>query len=345
MAKLLIYAAVPDTRMLAQGFYAAEAEGLLGHPEVTAVQLTNRLSEVARADYDGLISFFYSHSAAAALIARLRGRPVVVTGGGEQIFPELAGSRPRYIARIGAFRATALLASRILATSTSDLDRMRKVAWFGRSRIELSFHGARAADRLGEAEPFASRAPGSFVTICGLDTPLNVRRKGIPEAVRLLARASAQCPSARLTIIGRTTCRAMVEEQARELGVADRVSFAGYVDEDTKLALLRASRYYVQLSIYEGFGIGALEALSQGCQIIHSGAGGLADTVNGFGVILPNDQIDDFSLDDLPAYAGGTDERLVGHLAAFRPETRAHTIMRALFGDGRSVPMADSDTK
>ena len=140
MAKLLIYAAVPDTRMLAQGFYAAEAEGLLGHPEVTAVQLTNRLSEVARADYDGLISFFYSHSAAAALIARLRGRPVVVTGGGEQIFPELAGSRPRYIARIGANLASQIgCLSRVMSTKT------RSSRCSGRAVTMFSFRSMKAS--------------------------------------------------------------------------------------------------------------------------------------------------------------------------------------------------------
>lgn len=333
----MIYAAVPDEKMLEQGFYAAEADGLRRHPSVAEVRLTNRLPVVARGDYDGLVSFFYSHSAVASALARLRRRPVVVTGGGEQLFPELAGGRLRYLARITAFRATVLFASRILATSTTDLERMRKAAWFASSRLELSFHGAPAADRMDEAGSFEGRPAGSFVTICGLDTPLNVERKGIPEAVRLLARAAAQDPAALLTIIGRATCRDMVEEQARSLGVADRVFFAGYVTEEEKLTLLRSHRYYVQLSVYEGFGIGALEALSQGCQVIHSGAGGLVDTIANFGVLLPREEVEHFSLQALPAYDGTADERLTRHLAAFRPATRAATIIRALFGSVRVV--------
>lgn len=343
-ARLLIYAAVPDERLLGQGFYAAEAAGLRSHPRVREVRLTNRLSVVARGEYDGLVSFFYSHSAVAASLARLRRRPAIATGGGEQLFPELAGSRWLYLARISAFRATALLASRILATSTSDLKRMRKTAWFGRSRLELSFHGASAADTVEVGRPLRDRPPASFVTICGLDTPLNVQRKGIPEALRLLAQVAQQCSSSRLTIIGRTTCRDMVEKHARELGVAERVSFAGYVDEQCKLELLRSHRYYVQLSIYEGFGIGALEALSQGCQVIHSGAGGLIDTISDFGVVLSREEIDGFSLDALPAYTGTSDQRLIRHLSVFRPMARGNAIIHALFG-GASTVSADAATK
>lgn len=331
-ARVLIYAAVPDERMLEQGFYAAEAEGLRADPDIAEVRVTNRLATVARGDYDGLVSFFYSHSALATLLARLRGRPSVVTGGGEQLFPELAGSRLRYLVRAAAFQATALFASRILATSTSDLARMQEIVRFGRARLMLSYHGAPAVEHVEGIGDITERPAGSFITICGLDTPLNVRRKGIPEALELVARVSVECPSAALTIIGRTTCRAMVEDQARSLGLGDRVRFAGYVDEDEKLALLHTHRYYLQLSVYEGFGIGALEALSQGCQIIHSGAGGLADTVADFGVVVTRDAIGDFSLAALPPYAGLRDPRLVRHLERFRPATRAAAIRQALFG-------------
>ena len=129
----------------------------------------------------------------------------------------------------------------------------------------------------------------------------------------------------------------MVEKQARELGVAERVFFAGYVGEKDKLAILRSHRYYVQLSVYEGFGIGALEALSQGCQVIHSGVGGLIDTIADFGVVLSHEEIDDFSLAALPDYAGSSDDRLVRHLSTFRPVARANAVIYALFGRQSSV--------
>lgn len=328
--KLLIYAAVPHASMLDQGFYAAEADGLRAHPGVAEVRLTNRLSDVARGNFDGLISFFYSYSAFACMLARLRGRPAVATGGAEQVFPELAENIWRRLSRIGAFRLTALFATRILATSTSDLSQMRQMIWLGRNKLTLSFHGARAVDRALTALS-DDRPAGSFVTICGMDTLANVRRKGVPEAIELLAQAVAECPTAYLTIIGRTTCQSLVEDLANAHGIGDRLRFVGYVTEDQKLSLLRTHRYYVQLSIYEGFGIGALEALAEGCQVIHSGAGGLADTVAEFGVVVSRDRVRNFTIAALPRYTAPGAAALLKHLARFSPTLRADAILKALF--------------
>lgn len=328
--KILIYAAVPREEMLGQGFYAAEAEGLRNHPDVGEVRLTNRLDEVARRNYDGLVSFFYSSSAAACLLGRLIGRPAIATGGAEQVFPELAENRWRQFIRIAAFRLTVLFARRILATSTSDLVQMRRLLWFGHHKLTLSFHGAAAVE-----QPFAvasaDRPEGSFITICGMDSQANILRKGLPEALKLLAIAAAEYPGAYLTVIGRTTCKSFVDDMAHELGVSDHLRFAGYVTEEHKLHLLRTHRYYVQLSIYEGFGIGALEAIAQGCQVIHSGAGGLADTVADYGVIIPRDRIESFTFAGLPSYGSEKQEALKMHLARFRPALRADAILNALF--------------
>lgn len=327
--RILIYAAVRDEKMLEQGFYLAEADGLRAHPRVAEVRLTNRLGEVLRGQYDALVSYFYSHSAAAATFARLRGRPVVVTGGAEQLFPELAASWRQHNIRLTAFRLTAATATRLLATSTSDLHQMRRLAPWATEKIELSFHGAAAVERPA-TDGVESRPAASFVTICGLDTALNIERKGIPETLALLNASVRDNPDAYLTIIGRTTCRDLVEQHATALGVTGRVRFAGYVSEVDKIALLRAHRYYVQLSTYEGFGIGALEALAQGCQVIHSGAGGLGDTIAHFGVVLPPADAGKFLLAGLPRYAGPADPALAEHLSRFQPSRRADTIVRAM---------------
>jgi hypothetical protein len=327
---LLIYAAVPDRDMLNQGFYAAEADGLRAHPCVGQVRLTNRLRDVARGDFDGVIGYFYTHSALACMLARLHGRPSIATGGAEQVFPELA-SGWRRLARIIAFHLTAVFARRIVATSTTDLAQMRSLVWFAGDKLMMTFHGAAAVEQ-AVAAPSDDRTPGSFVTICGLDTSLNIARKGVPEALELLARAIVDCPTAFLTIIGRTTCRSVVEDHARLLGVADRVRFAGYVTEVQKLALLRRHKYYVQMSVYEGFGIGALEALAQGCQVIHSGAGGLADTIADFGVVVPRERVRDFELGALPPYTAPGSPAITRHLARFSPSMRADAILEALFG-------------
>ncbi len=64
-------------------------------------------------------------------------------------------------------------------------------------------------------------------------------------------------------------------ELARQLGVADWVRFLGGVDD--VLPLLRAADAYVMPSIYEGFGIAAIEALATGLPALFSDVAGLRD--------------------------------------------------------------------
>lgn len=53
----------------------------------------------------------------------------------------------------------------------------------------------------------------------------------------------------------------------------------GEVSEEEKIAFLKRSKYYFQLSLYEGFGLAALEALCASNILIHSGKGGLANPI------------------------------------------------------------------
>jgi glycosyltransferase involved in cell wall biosynthesis len=327
---LLLYAAVPRRTMLDQGFYAAEAQGLLAHPRVRSVVATNRLEDVRRAPVAGIISYFYSHSAMVGAIARLRGIPVVATGGCEQLLHDPTTPTHVYFARTAAFHACTAVMSRLLATSTSDFNRMREVARIGRDRIQLSFHGVAAVEHVSAEHFERPRDPASLVTIAGLDSELNVRRKGVLEAVDLLARFHSHDPSATLTVIGRDTCRAMVEARAASKGVAGRVRITGYVTDQEKLALLRQSRFYVQLSEYEGFGIGALEGLAQGCQVIHTNMGGLRDTIGDYGIILQRDAIDRFDPASVAPYIIKDWDALSEHLSKFCVRKRAETILSCL---------------
>ena len=326
-AHLLLYGAVPDPSMLKQGFYAAEVEGLLRQPSVAEVRVTNCLGDVWRASYDGLVCYFYSYSAMAALLARLRGKPVVATGGAEQIFRSMAPGLPTFLGRIMLFGFTVLFANCILATSSTDYRQMRKIGWFRRSAIRLSFHGADALSRIDRANFSLQRSSGSLVTICGMDSAENIKRKGLLRAIDLLARLRERHADARLVVIGRTTCANLARDHAARLSCEDAVDFVGYVPEEEKIRLLRTSRYYVQLSEYEGFGIGALEALAMGCQVVHSNVGGLRDSVAGYGLILPFDGIAEF--DTAAPYDIGDWAGFERHMAQFGVDRRANAILDA----------------
>ncbi len=327
---LMLYAAVPHRGMLDQGFYAAEVEGLRAHPMVSSVTTTNDFADVRQTNADGIVSYFYSHSALVGAIGKARGIPVVATGGAEQLLRDQALSSSNYAARIAAFQACTLTVRRLLATSTSDFQRMRALAWFGRDRVQLSFHGVPTTEQISKEAFYAPRLPGTLITIAGLDTELNIKRKGVFEAIDLLAQLRRYEVQSSLTIMGRTTCRAIVEAYAAERNLADRVHFTGYVSDSKKIDLLRRSQFYVQLSEYEGFGVGALEALAQGCQVIHTNVGGLRDTIADYGVVLTRDAVAEFNPDMIPPYKITDWTRFQSHLARFGVKERADTILRAL---------------
>jgi glycosyltransferase involved in cell wall biosynthesis len=66
-------------------------------------------------------------------------------------------------------------------------------------------------------------------------------------------------------------------EEARAVGVADRLRHMGYLPRDTLPALYRAATAMVFPSLYEGFGSPPLEAMASGCPAAVSARGSLAE--------------------------------------------------------------------
>jgi glycosyltransferase involved in cell wall biosynthesis len=99
------------------------------------------------------------------------------------------------------------------------------------------------------------------------------RRKGVDLAIR----AVAQVPGARLEVIGDGAARSSLEALARSLGVTDRVTFRGFVDDTrpsvaTCHAVLCSSRS-------EGLGVSLLEAMAMGRPVVAFRVGGVPEIV------------------------------------------------------------------
>ncbi len=327
---LMLYGSVSDPTMLRQGFYEAEIEGLKSDPRVAEVIATNRLRDVWEKRYDGLVCYFYSYTAIAALIARVRRIPVIATGGGEQVFKAMAPNLFVYLVRLTFFYLSALFVRRLLATSSTDYIRMQKLLRFNKKKVKLSFHGVNAAE-LASPENFELVRPHhSMITICGMDTEANIRRKGLFKAIDFLALMSEHYSDTTLTILGRTTCKELVYDYANTKGISDRLIFAGYVSEDEKFRLLRQNRFYLQFSEYEGFGIGALEAIVLGCQVVHTNVGGLRDTIAGYGIIVDGNRLDGLDVRKLPGYYPPDWPAFAGHISQFDVKKRAVTLLQEL---------------
>ena len=110
----------------------------------------------------------------------------------------------------------------------------------------------------------------------------NVKRKGVDRALRIFAELK-KIPAFsdyRFIIMGRKgEGTAFVQSIIDKYGLNDSVELTGEVSEERKISFLKHSEYYFQLSLYEGFGLAALEALCANNVLIHSGKGGLDNPI------------------------------------------------------------------
>ncbi len=116
-----------------------------------------------------------------------------------------------------------------------------------------------------------------------------VEGKGFDLAVEALARL--RNGEARLAIAGIGPERPELERRARELGVADRVEWPGWLEPHEVRALLDRASIVLVPSRAEAFGIVALEAAFMARPVVTSGIGGLAEVVadGSTGIVVPPD--------------------------------------------------------
>lgn len=100
-----------------------------------------------------------------------------------------------------------------------------------------------------------------------------------------LIRAMAMIdPMATLRFVGDGESKSYCEEVAREVGVADRIQFLGIRSDVAEL--IASSMIGIQSSIWEGFGLTAVEIMSCGKPIIGTNVDGLKQVIEGAGEIF-----------------------------------------------------------
>lgn len=111
-----------------------------------------------------------------------------------------------------------------------------------------------------------------ILTVGRLDT--TERLKGIDQVIDIVPRLLERYPSLKYLIVGDGSDRARLELKVAELGLSDRIIFAGRIPENEKVAHYNLADVYVMPSVGEGFGIVLIEAAACGLQIIGSRADG-----------------------------------------------------------------------
>lgn len=120
-----------------------------------------------------------------------------------------------------------------------------------------------------------------------------VYEKGFQVALRAFRRVrDAGGPDARLVVAGDGPHGAELRALATELELGDDVVFLGWSDDGTLPALYAAADVCLVPSLYEPFGLVALEAMRGGCAVVAAATGGLREVVaDGTGVRVPPDDV------------------------------------------------------
>lgn len=105
-----------------------------------------------------------------------------------------------------------------------------------------------------------------------------VYEKGCKILMEAIPRILSQL-EAKFVFVGDGYMREILEEEAKRLKLYDRVFFTGFLQGSALRRLYRVADICVIPSLYEPFGITALEAMAAKCLVIASATGGLAEIV------------------------------------------------------------------
>jgi glycosyltransferase involved in cell wall biosynthesis len=106
-----------------------------------------------------------------------------------------------------------------------------------------------------------------------------VHEKGLHLLVESAPLVLAENPQAKFVIAGTGPLLEALRGRAWHLGVGDKVLFTGFIPDDDRDRLYKVASCAVFPSLYEPFGIVALEAMAAGTPVVVSEIGGLREVV------------------------------------------------------------------
>jgi len=121
-----------------------------------------------------------------------------------------------------------------------------------------------------------------------------VREKGVQVLLDAIPKILFHCPKTKFIIAGKGPHEEELRRQASLLHVWQRIYFTGYIDNELRNSLYSWADVAVFPSLYEPFGIVALEAMAALTPVVVSDTGGLMEIVS-------------HGVDGLKAYPGNSD--------------------------------------
>jgi phosphatidyl-myo-inositol dimannoside synthase len=227
------------------------------------------------------------------------GKPYLIYVNGGDLLREKAKTSERGIKRAGARRIFGN-ASGIVATSGwvaelagevmqgIGIENMPPVGAFDLGTDPAKFNPSRDGRALRERWRVGDDP--LLITVARL-----VPHKGQDSVIRALASLRTEFPALRYVIVGEGHDEDRLKDLAGELGLSDRVIFAGALGDDVLPGAYATSTLYVGLSRIdrginaEGFGISFLEAAASGLPAVAGDSGGVRSAVRDgeTGIVVP----------------------------------------------------------
>jgi len=251
------------------------------------VIITNKISSFLKFwKYDIAFLYFYKKSIFPAFISFLFRKKIYFTGGIDELSVQVSKNKVCLITHHFLFKLCYFLSDKCNIVSNSDLNNTTAALicfpMLNSSKLSLWPHGIDIYDI--EFDPKVKNNL-HLTTICWMGSIENVKRKGLDRCIYFLNSLIVFNKEFRLIIIGAFGDGTIfLKEIIKELNLQDYVIFTGEINNKEKVDFLVKSKYYLQFSRYEGFGLDVIEAMLYYCSIIHSNTGGLKDTIgdNGF---------------------------------------------------------------
>ncbi len=225
----------------------------------------------------------HTHSSKAGVVGRLAARlervPVVVHSIHGFGFTPLQSAPVRALF-LAAERLAARWTDHFIAVSSRNAAAGVELGLFPLERVTVIRSGvALAACRAGADAAAAVRLRLALPATAPLVVQVaNFKPQKAPlDFVRMAAEVARRVPAARFVMAGDGPLRGAAESLAMRLKIADRMCFAGWVDDPA--ALYAASRVAVLTSRHEGLPRAVVEALAAGVPVVAAAVDGTVEVV------------------------------------------------------------------
>jgi glycosyltransferase involved in cell wall biosynthesis len=138
------------------------------------------------------------------------------------------------------------------------------------------------------------KLPDKFILYVGTLQP----RKNIAQLIEAFARIKGRVGDVKLVICGNKQAHnfdSKINLALEKHNLLGEISFPGFIEENDKAAVFSLAHIFVFPSLYEGFGIPVLEAMSQGVPVLCNDIGSLREIAGEAALFVDTSNLDKFS--------------------------------------------------